>query len=101
MKVIAVDMDDTLSRYDDWRGVGHFGPPIARVLLRLRAEKSKGARVIIHTTRINGSARFPMAWQKRMIERWLKHYDVPYDSIWTGRGKPVADEYWDDKAYRP
>ena len=100
MKVLAIDMDGTLAHENKWRGIGHFGEPINETVNDLLRERENGARIIIHTCRINGTKKFPMSWQKKNIERWLKHHNIPYDEIWTGRGKPEADEYWDNKAVR-
>lgn len=103
-RAIAVDVDGCLASYIGWTGfetIGHLREDIAAAV---RREAADGARIIIHTARIFTYSPGPAAQEQEVIpealkilREWLDSNDLPYE-IWTGRGKPTADEYWDDKA---
>jgi hypothetical protein len=96
-RTIACDFDGTLATYDGWKGPEHFGEPIKRTIDALKKEKENGSRIIIHTCRTN-----PKLTDDKdvldMLGEWLTKNDVPHDEIWVDEGKPIADEYWDDRA---
>ena len=102
-RIIAVDLDNCIAEYDGWKGISHFGKPIKRTVARLRREKKKGAWIIIHTCRINQFNWTPhndLPSIVMLIARYLSEHDIPFDQIWCEIGKPIADEYWDDRAVR-
>lgn len=100
---IAVDLDGTLAEYDYWRGIYHIGKLIKSTNDKLKAKtkKHKDLKVIIHTARINSFEDDGIIPESiEIIQNWLDYNNIKYDSIWTGCGKPYADEYWDDKAVK-
>ena len=89
--VVCIDFDGTIctgdiSRPEDLR---------AGVLEAMKELKRKGYRILIHSCRIH-----PLMSRKYAAEmlEFLKVKGVPYDEVWCGRGKPIADWYVDDKA---
>jgi len=97
-KVLAVDLDGTLCRYDGWVSARHFGEPLKANIDVLRTLKGFGVEILIHTCRMNGQ------WEGedydesyRLLKRWLDENNVPYDRICTqSDGKPFAHVYWGD-----
>lgn len=53
---IGVDLDGTLARYDEWRGIEHVGEPVERMAFRVRKWLSDGVDVRIFTARVSGNA---------------------------------------------
>lgn len=114
-KTVAVDLDGTISQYEEWKGLDHFGDPIkgAREFL---AKLSENYEVLIYTTRtclaINDPEKARQAVEAnrlhilenaadfiaRKIERWLDKHNLPYDRVYVGQGKPIASAYIDDRA---
>lgn len=80
MATIAVDFDYTL--VDSPTATPLPGAREAISLLR-----EQGHKIIVHSC--NNPA---------YIEQWMNNHDIRFDSIWTGKGKPVADIYLDDRA---
>ena len=91
---IAVDFDDTIV-------VRVFGTlvPAKDCIEALQILRDKGYRIIIH------SARSWEQWQDR-IERenemvnLLNQWEIPYDEVYAGKGKPPAMAYIDDRGLR-
>lgn len=48
---IGVDLDGTLAHYDGWRGMGHVGAPIPKMVARVRKWLAEGKDVRIFTAR--------------------------------------------------
>jgi len=98
---IAVDLDGVILTYDHWRGVHHFGDPMPGVVDALNALMAKGYNVIINTVRTNTEAnRLPLGELVSILENGLKDKGIPYTSIWSKPGKPLASYYIDDKAIK-
>lgn len=49
---VGIDLDGTLAHYDHWRGAGHVGAPIARMVERVQAWLDEGMDVRIFTARV-------------------------------------------------
>ena len=68
----------------------------------LKALKAAGHYVIINTARhmktCQGNLGMVTARISLITLKWLEKYDIPYDEIYFG--KPHADVYIDDNAYR-
>ena len=88
-KTIAIDLDGTLYKQEKWdrATIGKLMPGAMRALQDL---KEDGWDIVIHTARLPED--FPI------IEKLLQEDGVPYDRLWEGVGKPLADVYLDDKA---
>ena len=53
---IGVDLDGTLAEYDGWKGADHIGPPIEKMLERVKAWLAEGRPVKIFTARVSPQA---------------------------------------------
>jgi len=93
-RTIAVDFDGVIAEYDGWKGVGVLGPPRLDVRNALRTLRAEGWKIVIYTTR--GEAE---------IVEYLVRHEFHFDEInrnsdyKTLGHKPVADVYWDDRAF--
>jgi adenylylsulfate kinase len=92
-RTIAVDFDGVIADYDGYQGPGVLGKPRLDVCAALRALKSEGWKIVIHTTRGEDE-----------VSSYLREHAIPFDEFncnsdyATGGHKPVADVYWDDRA---
>lgn len=50
---IGVDLDGTLAHYDSWKGPAHIGPPVPKMLKRVRKWLDEGKDVRIMTARVS------------------------------------------------
>lgn len=101
MKVVAIDLDGVILKFDEWRGVDHFGEPIEGARLALEKLKEMGFEIIIYTNRTNpgtnpGYTKYMLAAK---VEKALRQHDIPFDKIELS-GKPLAKYYIDDRAIR-
>jgi hypothetical protein len=93
-KTIAVDFDGVIAEYDGWKGFGILGQPRKDVLDALRVLHDEGWKIIIHTTRGEDEI------AAYLIEHGIPHHEINRNSDYrTLGGKPVADVYWDDRAF--
>ena len=98
--VIAVDLDGTLAKYNEWNGINVIGEPNKECVKLLNQLEKEGWYIIINTCRLNGS------WENidydsafNTLSKWLRNHSIPYDKIATKLdGKVVADIYLDDRA---
>ena len=93
-RTIAVDFDGVIAEYDGWKGTGVLGSPRRDVLDVLQTLFAEGWKIIIHTTRgrqeISGY----------LIQHRIPHHEINQNSDYRTQGtKPVADVYWDDRAF--
>ena len=95
-KSVCVDLDGTLLYYTNWFSMdGRLGKPrpgAREFLISIR----KFAKVIIFTARLSGKYRSDEIFNQ--IKSWLNLYGLPYDEIYMGQGKPVAEAFVDDRA---
>lgn len=93
---IGVDLDGTLARYDEWRGVAHIGDPVPVMLERVKAWLAAGQEVRIFTARVtpnDGNEHIA----RRYIQRWLlKHLGV--ELAVTNQKDFAMIQLWDDRA---
>jgi adenylylsulfate kinase len=93
-RTIAVDFDGVIADYDGYKGPGVLGAPRPDVIEAMRTLKSEGWKIVIFTTRGESE-----------IASFLAAHNVPHDEInrnsdyQTQGNKPVADVYWDDRAF--
>ena len=90
--ILAIDFDNVIHNPRDVVPPHKMGRPLTGAVDAMRRLRNDGHIIIIH------SARPPE--RAKVIADWLAHFEIPYDSIWTSPGKPVADFYLDDKAVR-
>lgn len=98
-KVIAVDFDGCLC-HSEWPEIGL---PAEGVLLRLREEQQRGAKIVLWTCRDGELLEQAVAWS---AERGIT-FDAVNEQIPELKGifgndsrKIYASEYWDDRAVR-
>jgi hypothetical protein len=95
LRTIAVDFDGVIAEYDGWKGRGVLGNPRGDVLAALRELHEEGWKIVIHTTR--GVEEVGPYLEKHGIP----HHEVNRNSDYETLGvKPVADVYWDDRAFQ-
>ncbi len=93
-------MDGTIADYTKgWQGMENIGDPIpgARDFL---VELSSFSRITIWTTRGHVDKRNPQTAEqlRGIIETWLIKWDMPFDDIFVGQGKPHCQAIVDDRA---
>jgi len=87
-KVIAYDLDGTLSlELEDWNLYKH-APAIDSAIAELNTLKEQGHTIIIHTARFEEDRKVTVAW--------LRENKVKYDILVLG--KPRADLYVDNNS---
>lgn len=100
---IGVDLDRTLAHYDTWKGEDHVGPPIPKMLKRVKAWLKEGREVRIFTARVShdGSAKRMLEAQAALIaiHEWcIEHFDQPLPITCVKDFRMW--ELWDDRAVR-
>jgi hypothetical protein len=93
---VCVDLDGTLLYYTNWKGMdGRLGEPrpgAREFLINIK----KFAKIIIFTSRLAEGNKSKETFDQ--ISSWFKRHDLPYDELYTGCGKPIAEVFVDDKA---
>lgn len=99
---ICVDIDGvlcTLRKEDESYADVQMMPGAAE---HLKSLKEAGHYIILNTARhmatCNGNVGMVIARQGKTLIDWLGDHEIPYDELWFG--KPHADVYIDDNAYR-
>lgn len=87
--ILAIDFDGVIHDFKNPLKGRRMGAPIQGTKEALEKLKQDGHTIIIHT--VWGDAR-----GSKIIEDFMKYFDLPYDSITNI--KPQADFYIDDKA---
>ncbi len=88
---IGVDLDGTLARSDDWRGLDHIGKPVPLMLERVKLWIEEGYTVKIMTARASKPEYIPA------VQKWLKKHGLP-DLEVTNEKDFHMIELWDDRA---
>lgn len=95
MKSVCVDLDGTLAYYtefDDMGGrIGKPRPGAREFLAAIR----EVARVIIFTCRLSNKY-FSEETQQQVLD-YLERYELPYDGVYLGLGKPICAAFVDDR----
>lgn len=86
-RIVAVDLDATLLKYDEWIDEETFGDPLPGAIKAMMRLRAGGYIIVIHTCRR----------RLDLVESFLKHIQLPFDYI---EHKPYADYYVDDRAIR-
>lgn len=94
-KLISIDFDNTLARYDNgWTGVEPTEPPMPGALDFINWLVQNGYKIAVFSlraTREGGASG---------IYRWLEKNNFPVKAIKITAIKQPADLFIDDKAYR-
>ncbi len=91
---IGVDLDGTLAVYNGWEGPEHIGPPVYKMLDRVKKWRAEGYEVRIFTARVSKEDEAVEA--RKRIEEWCLLY--------LGEILPITHmkdyqmmELWDDR----
>ena len=103
---IAVDLDGVLLNFNwnSWasKDMNYFGTPMKGGINAIKKLRKSGYRIIVHTCRtnpiLNDNYTSGVLYEK--VKKILKKNKIPYDEIWMGPGKPIADYYIDDRAIK-
>lgn len=87
--ILAIDFDGVIHDWEHPKPGRKMGPPMPGAAEAIRRLKQQGHQIIIHSCN-----------RVSVIADWCKYFDVPYDSIWAGVGKPAASVYVDDRALK-
>ena len=99
---ICIDIDGTIcetkKQHESYREI----QPKPHAIRTIQNLKQKGHYIILYTARhmktCNHNIGQVIALQGKNLLDWLDEYNLPYDEIVFG--KPLADIYIDDKAYK-
>jgi hypothetical protein len=93
-RTIAVDFDGVIAEYDGWKGRGVLGLPRKDVIEALHELHAEGWKIVIHTTRGKKEV------GPYLVQHGIPHHEINRNSDYRTLGvKPVADVYWDDRAF--
>ena len=97
---IAVDLDGTLAQYDGWKSHSHIGPPVPRMLMRVKTWLAEGREVRIFTGRVSPES---LAFNNRTlaealqpIREWCREF-VGCELLVTHQKDLSMTELWDDR----
>jgi hypothetical protein len=93
---VGVDLDGTLAHYDEWRGPGHIGAPVPKMLERVKQWMAEGLDVRIMTARVhpcNDGKDIALA----AIKKWcMEHLGKELPVTWEKDYQMIS--LWDDRA---
>lgn len=94
---IGVDLDGTLAEYHGWQGVDHVGPPIPKMLERVKGWIKAGKEVRIFTARVGPQPDdVNVHYVRSVIRSWCeKHVGCALTVTATKDFSMV--ELWDDR----
>jgi capsule biosynthesis phosphatase len=99
---LCIDLDGVICRLKKEGETYDMLLPVEGAPEKLRALKDAGHYIIINTARhmktCQGNLGMVSARISLITLKWLEEYNIPYDEIYFG--KPHADIYIDDNAYR-
>ena len=95
---ILVDLDKTLAQYDKWEGVKVIGPPVERMVRRVKLWLEEGYTVKVFTARVaKGDGSYTIPKIRKIIQDWTeKHIGVRLPV--TCKKDFSVVEIWDDRA---
>jgi hypothetical protein len=97
---ILMDFDNTIHQYSvGWHDGIIYDKPVPGAKEVIKQFRDDGYHVIIFTCRLSETThgKIGVAKQRKMIEEWLKKYDIEVDGM-TGEKLP-AEIYIDDRCY--
>jgi len=98
-RVLAVDLDGTiLTSKRTPMGIEEFGKGERKVRECLLFLQKHGFDILVHTTRVNHRLhdKAPPVLRMNIVDA-LSVNRIPFDSVWCGSGKPLAEFYVDDR----
>ena len=91
---IGVDLDGTLAEYHGWKGIGHIGKPIPRMVERVKQWLAEGKQVRILTARVAPGRDNELA--RAHIHNWCKEV-FGRTFVLTHEKDRSMIELWDDR----
>ncbi len=88
---IGVDLDGTLAEYDAWRGSSYIGPPIKKMVDRVKKWIAEGKEVRIFTARVSQPD-----YPEHIIHDWLQKQGLPKLKVTNEKDYGMI-ELWDDR----
>jgi len=102
MSIICIDLDGDVASFKSDGQTYADVQPIPGAVEKLRNFRAHGHRIILYTARhmktCEGNVGRVIAKVGGITLDWLSRHDIPYDEIYFG--KPWADVYIDDNAFR-
>jgi len=92
---VCVDLDGVLAQRV--KGKTAIGPPIDGAVEFL-AELAQSSKIIIYSARFANKKAVDAEKLETRLRNWLNKNQLTFDDIHTGKGKPVAHAYIDDRA---
>lgn len=89
---IGIDLDGTLAHYDGWKGAGHIGAPVPKMLAFVQGLIAKGETVKIFTARASEPDQVPA------VKAWLKKAGLPELEVTNVKNHGMTALY-DDRAF--
>ena len=99
---IGVDLDGTLAHYTVWEGPDCIGPPVEKMLARVKRWVDKGIEVRIVTARaavtdMTVSANEAVLESRQAIQDWCVKHGLPRLPVTATKDYGMI-ELWDDRA---
>lgn len=99
---ICIDLDNVIAKFKQNKQTYKDVKPIPGAIQKIQKLKQNGHYIIIQTARHMKTCQSNQGLIVKKIGKitldWLEKYKIPYDEIYFG--KPHADIYIDDNAYR-
>lgn len=93
---IGVDLDGTLAEYHGWPSDGSVGPPIPKMLERVKRWLAAGRRVKIFTARVGPGQGRDLCEHLSRINIWCDHHLGQVLEITATKDSKMV-ELWDDR----
>ena len=93
---IGVDLDGTLAQYDGWKGETRIGPPVPRMLARVKAWLAEGKTVKILTARVGRTQPDELAAVTNAIQAWCQEHIGTVLEVTATKDYSMI-ELWDDR----
>jgi hypothetical protein len=93
----GVDLDGTLAMYEGWRGADHIGPPVPKMVERVKRWLAAGDEVRIVTARLSGLTPKEFFAARRAIQDWCVEHLGQKLAVTNEKDFGMI-ELWDDRA---
>jgi len=87
----GVDLDGTLAEYHGWKGIGHVGKAIPKMLNKVKGWMDEGIRIVIFTARADDPDSI------EAIVEWLEDNGIGGLEITNIKSSDIS-RFYDDKA---
>lgn len=98
---IGIDLDATLAEYTGWRDDGSIGPPIPKMVERVKKWLKEGKNVKIMTARVSSADKVNFPDQSKLQQGFIQEWCLKH----LGQILPITAEkdyhmyqLWDDRA---